>query len=91
MKIEAHHHLDPLFLLCLILVTSLSLNSIFSADAHAAEDQTYTVSFPNVKADSGEVIAEFQIRTTAAAFVGILNLPVGWYLDINNDPSGKPK
>lgn len=84
---EVEQSLGSSFLGVLLLATFVGSNCLFVAPSRAAETQTYAVSFSNVKAASGEVIVSLQVKAIAGAFVGVLNLPVGWYVDINNDPS----
>lgn len=70
-----------------VLVTIVIMVGVTLSQGYAAETQTYAVSSQRLQASSAEVIDSFQIEVTAGAFVGISNLPVGWFLDIDNEPS----
>ena len=70
-----------LWLDCDLLVVPASLAR------NASAKLSTKVSFPKLQASNGEVIGFFQVRVTAGAFLAISNLPIGWYLDINNKPS----
>jgi hypothetical protein len=47
----------------------------------------YSVSIPDLKITDGESVVSIEINVTAAAFETFENIPVGWYVVINNDAS----
>ena len=47
----------------------------------------YTVSIPNVQLAPGEVVVSFEIDITAGAIASVSEIPVGWYLNLDNDAS----
>ncbi len=65
----------------------LAVLAIFVVSAEAAETGSYAVSISNVTASSGEVIVFFHLQVTAGFFVDVSNLPPGWNVAIDNEPS----
>ena len=62
------------------------------ASASAAEKTGLcAVSISNVTVSSGEVIGAFEIDVTAGVIETVQNLPVGWYLTVDNDASWRTK
>jgi hypothetical protein len=60
--------------------------------AGAAQNiESCTVSISNLKISNGEVIGAFELDVTAGAIQAVQNLPVGWYVVIDNDASWRAK
>ena len=51
----------------------------------AAERYTVSISAPQVPA--GQSVVSFEINLVGASFVNIINVPRGWQVAIDNDPS----
>ena len=51
----------------------------------------YGVSIPNLPVAPGESIVSFEINVTAGAIQSVMNVPVGWYLVVDNDASWRTK
>jgi hypothetical protein len=49
--------------------------------------QTFAVSLPSLRLQLGERITAFQINITSARIASLPNTPIGWFLEVNNDPS----
>ncbi len=75
---------------CLLLSLCLIL-SVLSINTVAAGPQRSTLSVQTIKLAAGERIVSFEIRITAGAFRTISDLPLGWTVDIDNDPSWHTK
>jgi hypothetical protein len=65
----------------------LTFIGAFLSSSAAAQNGNYAISFSNLGASGDEVIVSLEIDVTAGAFVDILNLPVGWYITVDNDGS----
>jgi hypothetical protein len=65
---------------CLLLSCCLSARD-------SAKASTYQVSIRGVELSSGEVITNVEVKVRAGAFRAISNMPVGWYLGVQNDAS----
>jgi len=55
--------------------------------AQANENDSYVLQFPEFHLEKREKIAQFQIIVNAGIVRSISNLPVGWRVTIDNDPS----
>lgn len=75
---------------CLLLSLCLIL-SVLSINAVAGSPQRSTLSVQTVRLAAGERIVSFEIRIKAGAFRTISDLPLGWTVDIDNDPSWDTK
>jgi hypothetical protein len=72
-----------------LLAFSLFLLSTSMRAAPRKEDLGVSVS--NLSISTGEVIVSFEIDVTAGAIKSISNVPVGWYIIVDNDPSWQTK
>ena len=59
--------------------------------AAAGQTAEYTVSIPSPQISTGELVVSFEIDVTAGAFQSVSNMPVGWYLVVDNDASWRTK
>lgn len=50
-------------------------------------DVKYSISIPDLKIPDGESVISIEINVTAGAFATFENIPVGWYVVIDNDAS----
>jgi hypothetical protein len=73
-----------LSLFCFVLVWCV-------VNAAAADTEQYTVSARALTIAAGERITNFEIHVTAGAFRRVSHLPIGWYIDIDNDGSWQTK
>jgi hypothetical protein len=64
---------------------------LLATPPQAQQDQTYTVSVQALQARADEVVVSFEIDVLAGAFDSVSKLPVGWYVDLDNDPSWNTK
>jgi hypothetical protein len=71
-------------LLLLLMVVPINMGS-------AEKMETYSVSVSELETSSGEVIVSFAINVTAGAIQSVVNIPVGWYLAVDNDASWQTK
>ncbi len=57
--------------------------------AQNTEKTNETVSFrvPHVATSTGERIVSFEIKLTSGMVEAVSNLPMGWYVEVDNDPS----
>lgn len=73
-------------------VSLFSLVLILPVTVHAAEKtEEYTVSIPSLRVSPGESVVSFEIDVTAGAIRSLSNIPVGWYLVVDNDASWQTK
>ena len=68
----------------LIRLAVISLLVFCSTQGRA---QTFAASLPSLKLQPGERITAFQIHAASARITALLDTPLGWHLDIDNDPS----
>jgi hypothetical protein len=73
-----------------VCLFSLALMLLVSAGA-AEKPAEYTVSISNVRVSAGESVVSFEIDVTAGAFESVSDVPVGWYLTVDNDASWQTK
>ena len=52
---------------------------------------TYSVSPPHLGAAIGERVVSFEIHISAGEVLAVSNLPIGWYVVVDNDPSWQTK
>ena len=52
-----------------------------------ASGQTFFVSVPKPSLANGERIVAFEIHVRAGRVVSLPNVPIGWYLEVDNNPS----
>ena len=57
----------------------------------AQKTAEYSVRIPGLRVAPGESVVSFEIYITAGAIQSVLNVPVGWYLVVDNDASWQTK
>ena len=73
--------MSRLFLIAVAVFFGLAFSS------RAEEGPTYRLSFPALRLMPGERVAKFDLHIRSAMIVGIRSVPVGWQINIDNDPS----
>ena len=58
-----------------------------TVDASADQGTIYRLSFPTLHASPGERVSKFELHIRSAMIVGFRRIPVGWQINIDNDPS----
>jgi hypothetical protein len=58
-----------------------------AAEAAAQSNKTFSVSVPHVEMANGERVVSFEISVTAGTVQAVSNLPIGWYVVVDNDAS----
>ena len=56
-----------------------------------AKRKAYSVSVPRLTTTTGERVVSFDIRITAGEVQALSNVPIGWYVVVDNDPSWRTK
>lgn len=78
------HRLVTLALLLLLIGSPVDIRS-------AEKKEALSLSISGLEALDDEMIVSFSISVTAGAFQSIENIPIGWYLSIDNDASWQTK
>jgi hypothetical protein len=73
----------------LLLVISSSVAALHGANAPSGS--TYSISVPLLKTSAGERVVSFEIDVTAGTVQAVSNLPMGWYVVVDNDASWQTK
>lgn len=71
-----------LYLLVVAIFVGLSATS-----ADAGQAPTYHLSFHTLHSSPGERVSKFTLHFRSAMIIGIRNIPIGWKINIDNDPS----
>lgn len=60
---------------------------VFATRSPADQPSTYDLSFSDLHFSSGERVSKFDLNVRPAMIIGFRNIPVGWRISIDNDPS----
>jgi hypothetical protein len=71
----------------ILLVISSSVTAPHGANAPSGS--VYSISVPLLKTFAGERVVSFEIDLTAGTVQAVSNLPIGWYVVVDNDASWK--
>jgi hypothetical protein len=70
------------------LIAALLTASVMAAAQNTAKtNETFVLRIPHVLTTSGERIVGFEIELTSGMVQSVSNLPIGWYVQVNNDAS----
>jgi hypothetical protein len=69
----------------LLIVVALLLS--WTTDCRADQSSIYHLSFATLHFASGERVSKFELHLRPAMIVGFRDIPVGWRINIDNDPS----
>ena len=69
------------------LIALLLVASLVAVAQNAYANETVSLCIPHVATAGGERIVGFEIALTGGMVRSVSNLPLGWYLELDNDPS----
>jgi hypothetical protein len=72
-----------------VFIAAFSLAVLCSSASHRARRQTFSVSIPNLPVGTKERIVGFEIHVSSGRTAALPNIPIGWNLSVDNDPSWK--
>ncbi|HUA32513.1 MAG TPA: hypothetical protein VMA09_02830 [Candidatus Binataceae bacterium] len=84
------HKLQPRSFLVRAIWSFLPILMLAPA-AFAQQTTEYIVSIPKLRVSTDDSVVSFEVDVTAGAFESASNLPVGWYIAIDNDASWQTK
>lgn len=70
-----------------LLAVLLTASVMAAAQNTEKTNETVTVCIPHVATSTGERIVGFEIELTSGMVQSISNLPMGWYVELDNDAS----
>jgi hypothetical protein len=73
------------------LVFLVSLGSLLLHASHEARRQTLCVSIPNLQVGNKERVVGFEIHIASGRIAALPDIPIGWNVSIDNDPSWNTK
>ncbi len=76
-------------LLRAVLLLSLAVSAVAQNTSHKGE--TVSVSVSHLVSSAGERVVSFEIEVTAGTVQAASNLPIGWYVVVDNDASWRTK
>jgi hypothetical protein len=68
------------------ILASLVLSMVLGG-AKLTHAQTLSVSIPSLRLAPNERVVAFEIRVTSGRIASLPNLPIGWHISVDNDPS----
>lgn len=76
------------FIFCALgLVFLLGLGLLLLHASHEARRQTLCVSIPNLQVGTKERVVGFEIHVASGRIAALPNIPVGWSVSVENNPS----
>jgi len=70
-----------------LIALLLTVSVVGVAQNVAKASETVSLSIPHITTAKGERIVGFEIELTAGMVQSLSNLPLGWYVEVDNDPS----
>jgi hypothetical protein len=77
--------------IAIVLLLVISSSAAAPHGATAALGNTYSISVPLLRTSAGERVVSFEIDLAAGTVQAVSNLPIGWYVVVNNDASWQTK
>ena len=71
----------------LALLIAIGIFFVISANTRADQGSIYHLSFPNLHLLPGERVSKIDLHIRSAMIIGFRTIPVGWQINIDNDPS----
>jgi hypothetical protein len=71
----------------LVLLIAIGIFCVISANAKADQGSIYHLSFPHLHLLPGERVSKLDLHIRSAMIIGFRTIPVGWQINIDNDPS----
>jgi hypothetical protein len=70
-----------------LLLLAIGAFLVMSVDGRADQGSTYHLSFRTLHFMAGERVSKFDLHFRSAMIIGFRSIPVGWQINIDNDPS----
>ena len=71
----------------LLLLMAVGIFFGISVNSRADQETTYHLAFLSLDQLPGERVAKFDLHIRSAMIIGFRSIPVGWQINIDNDPS----